>query len=124
LACNHNHIYVVDDDTTVLESLRILLESIGITVTTFDRGKKFLAAADLNLGGALLLDINMPGMSGLEVMGRLAELKSNLSVIVVSGRADESEKAYAIKMGALTVLDKPVQLEVLVSAVREALRTA
>ena len=57
-------------------------------------------------------------------MGRLAELKSNLSVIVVSGRADESEKAYAIKMGALTVLDKPVQLEVLVSAVREALRTA
>ncbi len=116
-------VYIVDDDLAVLDSLKVLLESIGISAATFDCGNKFLAQADLNSGGALVLDINMPGTSGLNVLDRLAELKSNLAVIVISGRSEASAQAYATRMGAVAVLEKPVQVELFVGCVRKALGT-
>lgn len=121
LSAKSNLVYIVDDDLAVLDSLKVLLESVGINAATFDGGKKFLAEANLNSGGALVLDIDMPGTSGLNVLDRLAELKSNLAVIMISGRSEASAQAYAIKMGAVAVLEKPIQTELLVGSVRKAL---
>lgn len=114
-------IYVVDDDAAVREATCTLLDAAGFEPKPYDSGPAFLETADLHGGGAALLDICMPVLTGLEVQAILAERGSNLSVIVLTGHGDIRTAVQAIKAGATDFLEKPYQPEALLGAIERAL---
>jgi two-component system, LuxR family, response regulator FixJ len=122
LSPGYRSIYIVDDDFAVREATRILLEAAGYAPKPFASGNEFLAAADIQDGGCALLDLCMPGKSGLEVQKALAERGSNLSVIVLTGHGDVATAVQAMKAGATDFLEKPYQPDALLDAVKRGLR--
>ena len=114
-------VYVVDDDSSVREATRTLLEAAGFEPRVFSSGTEFLDSADLHSGGCALLDIRMPGATGLEVQTELAGRASNLAVIVVTGHGDVATAVQAMKAGATDFLEKPYEPETLLEAVERAL---
>jgi FixJ family two-component response regulator len=114
-------IYIVDDDEAVRDSARILLEAHGYEVQIFAAGPEFLAAFDGALKTCLILDINMPGMSGFEVLDLVRARWPRLPVIMITGRGDKAAKARALGNGAVALLEKPFGDVALVSAIEQAL---
>jgi len=112
---------IVDDDADIRASLRFLLESEGIEVEDFASGPLLMAAAWPPLAGCLILDVNMPEMSGLDVLDRLRATKSALPVIVVTGQPNATNRARALSAGALAVLEKPLNDDRFLDLVRKAL---
>lgn len=115
-------VYVVDDDAAVREATCTLLETAGCLPQAFTSGQDFLDRADLYSRGVALLDICMPGPSGLDVQAAMVERGSNLSVIVVTGHGDVATAVQAMKAGATDFLEKPYQPMALVDAVKRGLR--
>lgn len=118
-------VYVVDDDEAVLDSFVVLLEAEGFAVRPSSSADGFLADLEqasevCNGSGCLLLDLNMPGKGGLEVMAALAERNCSLPVVVMSGSLDERAKSRALKNGATAVLKKPVDADLLIKTLRNA----
>src|SRR5215213_4246230 len=99
-------VHVVDDDEAVRDSLRALLESYGTAVRDYASASEFLLAIPARLEGCVLLDLHMPGMSGLELLDLLRANGSKLPVIAVTGRSDALLKERVVRAGALTLLDK------------------
>jgi FixJ family two-component response regulator len=117
-------IYIVDDDDAVRDSLRTLLE-IGFSgVRAFDSCREFLDAYDRNGNGCLILDIHLPDMTGFELMERLAADDARLPTILVTGRSDDGIRARAATLGAVALLDKPVDYDDLIAALARALGDA
>lgn len=114
-------IYVVDDDAGVRESTSLLLETACYEVVAFDSGEAFLAAASLHAEGCVLLDIRLPGMSGLEVQEMLIRRGSRLSVVMLSGYADVPTSVAAMRAGASDFIEKPYQPERLIATIEQAL---
>jgi two-component system, LuxR family, response regulator FixJ len=114
-------IYVVDDDAAVRESIVALIGIRGARTEAFESAEQFLERADLAAGGCLVLDIRMPGMSGLELLAHLRGRGSQLPVIVVTAHADVPTAVKAMKHGAETFLEKPCSEEELWSAIDEVL---
>jgi two-component system response regulator FixJ len=121
-AATPRSVYVVDDDDAVREATHTLLEAAGYAPRSFVSGEDFLDHADLNSRGVALLDICMPGPTGLEVQESMARRASNLSVIVLTGHGDVATAVKAMKAGAEDFLEKPYQPMALVAAVDRALR--
>src|SRR5262245_57661978 len=117
-------VHVVDDDEAVRDSMRALLESYGIEVRDYASAREFLVASPTQPGGCVLLDLHMPGMSGLELLEMLQVQGSKLPVVVITGRGDSVLKARAIRAGAVTLLDKPVAEDVLLNSLTRALLQA
>jgi len=113
-------VHVVDDDDAVRDSMRSLLEAHGLTVREYDSAGAFLSA-DGEEGGCLLLDLHMPGMSGLELLETLREKHNDIPTIVMTGRSDAGLRARAQRSGALAFLDKPVDEDQLMSTIDRAL---
>ena len=113
-------IHIIDDDDAVRESLAFLLGTAGFTTETYESGEVFLAELPRIDGGCVITDVRMPGMSGIDLLGRLKEMPSNLSVIVVTGHGDVALAVRAMKLGATDFLEKPFDEESLVAAVRDA----
>ncbi|MGZ8152546.1 MAG: response regulator transcription factor [Methylobacter sp.] len=113
-------IAVVDDEESVCKSLERLLRSAGLTAKTFSTGADFLRFMKTTQPDCVVLDLNMPQMNGFEVLERLAMESSKLPVIIITG--DDSEKAYerAVKNGISAYLPKPVDGEVLLNAIADA----
>lgn len=114
-------VFVVDDDAAVRKSLDMLLRAVGLEVKTFASAQEFLAALDPAQPGCLILDVRMPGMSGLEVQRVLVERGAHLPVIIVTGHGDVAIAVRALKAGAAEFLEKPFSKELLVEHIREAL---
>jgi two-component system response regulator FixJ len=114
-------IYIVDDDEAVRDSLRLLLVAMGFSVADFACGATFFERSAPDQGKCLILDVNLPGSSGLEVLARLREEGSALPVVMVSGGADAAMKRRAIELGAAAFLDKPVAFDLLRSTLARAL---
>ena len=114
-------LYVVDDDEAVRRSLGLLLISRGFKVQTFASGDDFLASADLDGAGCVVLDLRMPGLSGLQVFDTLRERDSPLTVVFLSGHGDISLATDAMRNGASIWLPKPCSDERLLDEVRRAL---
>lgn len=118
------NVYVVDDDKAVLRALGALLLSQGYSVQTFASGEAFLEVAKLQQAGCVVLDLRMPGMSGLQVFEQLRRSGSFLTVLFLSGHGDISAAVSAVKNGAFGWLEKPCDHDVLLQNVEAALAVA
>lgn len=115
-------VFVVDDDQAVRKSLELLIRSVNLNVATFASAEDFLAAYDDQRAGCLIVDIRMPGMSGLELQRCLAERGAPPPIIIITGHGDVPIAVRAMKNGALEFLEKPFSKQLLLEHVRAALQ--
>jgi two-component system response regulator FixJ len=114
-------VYVVDDDDAVRSSLRLLLKSVGIPAVSFGSARDFLAAYDPDVPGCLVLDVRMPGMSGLELQEELNRIGAIIPVIFITGHGDIPMAVEAMQHGAFDFLQKPFRDQDLIDRVQRAL---
>jgi two-component system response regulator FixJ len=115
-------IFVVDDDAAVKDSLRLLLESADHMVETYGSGREFLADHQGRDDGCLVLDLDLPAMSGLEVLEALTASNSDMPVILITGRADRVTRERSLGTGAIALLEKPIRDDLLLETIARALR--
>jgi FixJ family two-component response regulator len=115
-------VFVVDDDRAMRESLSWLLDSVGLRVRSFANAADFLAEHDPAQPGCLVLDVRMPGMSGLDLQSELASRGVELPTIVITGHAEVSMAVRAVKAGAIDFIEKPFSDQLLLDRVRQALK--
>lgn len=113
-------IYVIDDDASLRNSLRFLLTSNGRQVRSFESGETFLESLARLEPGPVLLDVRMPGMSGLELQRELVRRDSGLPVIIITGHGDITMAVEAMKAGAVDFLTKPFARDDLLAVVTQA----
>lgn len=113
-------VHVVDDEPDVRESIAELLQSIGLEVHAHASGEDFLAHFEPTMPGCLIVDVCMPGMSGLELHRRLAERGISIPWIVITGHADVAMAVEAMTKGASGFLEKPYRSHELLQAIKRA----
>ena len=118
------NIYVVDDDEAVRDSLQWLLEGKDYRVRCFDSAESFLSRYDPREVACLLVDIRMPGISGLELQDRLIERKSPLPIVFITGHGDVPMAVTTMKKGAMDFIPKPFKEEELLTVVERMLDQA
>jgi len=114
-------VFVVDDDFGMQDSLRELLESVQLPFRVFSSGQAFLNEVTPEQAGCVLLDIRMPGMSGLELYRRMVGRSILLPVIIITGHPDVRTAVQAMKAGAIDFLEKPFNDHVLLQRINEAI---
>lgn len=114
-------VFVVDDDAAVRESLSLLIRSMGLSVETFDSAQQFLSGCDPARAGCLVLDIRMPGMSGLDLQDTLGEHGIGLPVIFITGHGDVTLAVRAMKAGAVDFIEKPFNDQQLLDRINQAI---
>ncbi|PIE23292.1 MAG: DNA-binding response regulator [Planctomycetota bacterium] len=114
-------VFVVDDDQAIRDSLERLLREVGLSVECFDSAQAFLARFDPDEPGALVIDVRMPGMSGLDVQKKLLDEGHETPVIIVTGHGDVPMAVEALKRGAMDFVEKPFRPQVLLDTIRQAL---
>ena len=115
-------ISIVDDDEPYRESMRKLVALLGYAVEAFPSAADFLASSFLPETACLVADVHMPGMTGVELHGRLVELGYTIPTILVTAYPDEAVRDWALKDGAICYLSKPVDDAKLESCLRTALK--
>jgi len=115
-------VYIVDDNESARQSLTWLIESVGLTARAFSSPLQFLDSCAPSAVGCLVLDMRMPGMSGLELQGRLRELGYTLPVIFITAYGELQTAVKAMKNGAVDFLEKPYDSEQLLAHIQKALR--
>src|SRR6476659_5272116 len=113
-------IFVVDDDTSVREALKNLFRSVGLAVETYGSAREFLAGTPVGGPGCLVLDVRLPGLSGLELQQHLAEANIQIPIIFITGHGDIPMSVRAMKAGAVEFLTKPFRDQDLLDAVQQA----
>jgi len=114
-------VIVVDDDVSVRESLKNLFRSVGLNVNTFATAREFLASQRPDAPGCLILDVRLPGLSGLDLQRQLGEADIQIPVIFITGHGDIPMSVQAMKAGAAEFLTKPFRDQDLLDAVRQAI---
>jgi two-component system, LuxR family, response regulator FixJ len=114
-------VFIVDDDEAVRASLRLLLKSVGIAAQAFGSAQEFLGGHDASKPGCLLLDIRMPGMSGMELQQHLNMRGAIIPVLFITGHGDVPMAVEAMKNGAFDFLQKPFRDQELIDRVQRAL---
>jgi DNA-binding NtrC family response regulator len=114
-------VFVVDDDSSVRESLKNLIRSTGLSVQTFASAQEFLASLRPDVPSCLVLDVQLPGLSGLDLQQELAKDGVQIPIIFVTGHGDIPTSVRAMKAGALEFLTKPVNDEDLLDAIQQAI---
>jgi DNA-binding NtrC family response regulator len=118
---NNPLVCVVDDESSIRESLSSLLRSAGLKVQAFSSAQEFLASATRDALGCLVLDVQLPGISGLDLQRELASGDAQIPIIFITGHGDIPMSVQAIKAGALEFLTKPFDDEYLLEAIRSAI---
>jgi FixJ family two-component response regulator len=114
-------VYVIDDDASVRKSLERLILSEGLAVQTFASARDFLASNPHNLPACLLLDIEMPEITGLELQKRLTALNQSIPIIFITGFGSVPKSVQAMKAGAFDFLEKPFEAATLLDAIHRAI---
>jgi len=114
-------VFVVDDDPAIRKSLRWLIESVGLKVQTYELASEFLERYSPDRPGCLVLDVRIPGMSGLELQEKLRARGYDIPVIIVSGYGDVPMAVRAMKAGAVDFLEKPVSDQVLLDYIQKGI---
>jgi FixJ family two-component response regulator len=114
-------IAIVDDDPSVREGLQSLIRSAGLQVETFASAQEFLARPRADLPSCLVLDLQLPGLSGLDLQKRLAEVELEIPIIFLTGHGNIPASVQAMKAGAVEFLTKPFDDQDLLGAIQEAI---
>ncbi len=114
-------VFVVDDDAGMRESLKSLIRSVGLRVETFASAPDFLSSTHPNVPGCLVLDVRLPGLSGLDLQKRMAEVELEIPIVFISGHGDIPMSVQAMKAGAMEFLTKPFRDQELLDAVQQAI---
>ena len=114
-------IAVVDDDQSVREALENLISSVGFEVQLFASAEDFLDSDTLSQVDCAILDVRLPGISGLELQQQLAANGKSIPVIIITAQGDDKTQDQAVAAGAIAFLKKPVKEEVLLAALESAL---
>jgi two-component system, LuxR family, response regulator FixJ len=114
-------VYIVDDDNGVRSSIRVLMKSVGLPASTFASAQEFLGTYHAGQGGCVVLDIRMPGMSGLELQEELNRRGAVIPVIFITGHGDVPMAVEAMRHGAFDFLQKPFRDQDLIDRVQQAL---
>jgi len=114
-------VFIVDDDEAVRDSLQWLMRSVGLTVETFPSAHDFLTRYQPDRPGCLVLDIRMPGMSGLDLQEQLADEGVQIPVIFITGHGDVPIAVRALKAGAIDFIEKPFKDQALLDSVQRAI---
>ncbi len=113
-------VFVVDDDVSVRESLELLIRNEGWQAETFQSAQEFLAHARVVAPSCLVLDVTLPGLSGLDLQKRIID-RTDMPIIFITGYGDVPMTVQAMKAGAVEFLTKPFSADVLVDAIRNAI---
>jgi FixJ family two-component response regulator len=108
---------VVDDDESVRKAIKRLINSIGLRVKDFASAEDFLQSGESNEAACLILDVRLPGMSGLELQSKLAADNCQVPIIFVSAHSDEQTRSQALEAGAVDFLEKPFREQALLRAI-------
>lgn len=114
-------VFIIDDDEAVRDSMSMLLETVNLPHQCFSSALEFLDSYDGTQQGCLVLDIRMPGMSGLELQDRLQESEALLPIIFITGHGDVPMAVEAMRKGALDFMRKPIREQDLLDRIHEAL---
>jgi len=114
-------VFVVDDDQAMRNSLKWLIESVGLTVRTYASADDFIKDYYPGRAGCLLLDVRMPGMSGLELQEQFLGQQIKIPIIIITGHGDVPMAVRAMKAGAVDFIEKPFNDELLLESIRNAL---
>ncbi len=117
----NERVYIVDDDEAVRDSIGMLLETVDIPYVAFPDAQSFLDSSDLANVHCLVLDIRMPGMSGLELQEKLAAMQAKVPIVFITGHGDIPMAVEAMRRGAVDFLRKPFRDQELLDRIQEAL---
>ena len=114
-------VFVVDDDPSIRDALTSLLRSVGLRVETFGSAQEFLTRQPPDALGCLVLDVRLPGLSGLDLQRELAAAQITMPIIFITGHGDIPMTVQAIKAGAVEFLTKPFRDQDLLEAIAQAI---
>jgi FixJ family two-component response regulator len=114
-------VFVIDDDESVREALKSLIRSVGLAVETFASADEFLRSRRPDIPACLILDVRMPGVSGLDLQRELSEANIHIPIIFITGHGDIPMSVRAMKAGAVEFLTKPFRDQDLLDAIQQAL---
>ena len=114
-------VFVIDDDESIRESLKSLMRSVGLGVETFASAQEFLQSTRPDVPACLILDVRMPGLSGLDLQRELTEANIHIPIIFITGHGDIPMSVRAMKAGAVEFLTKPFRDQDLLDAIQQAL---
>jgi FixJ family two-component response regulator len=115
-------VFVVDDDASVREGLGSLIRSAGLGVETFASAQEFLARSRADVPSCLVLDVRLPGLSGLDLQKRMSEVNMEIPIIFITGHGDVPTSVQAMKAGAIEFLTKPFRDRALLDAIDQAIK--
>lgn len=115
-------VFVVDDDLSVREGLGSLMRSAGLRVETFPSAQEFLARLRAEVPSCLVLDVRLPGLSGLDLQKRMAEVNIEIPIVFITGHGDVPTSVRAMKAGAVEFLTKPFADRDLLDAIQQAIK--
>ena len=114
-------VFVIDDDQSIREALKSLIRSVGLSVETFASAQEFLQSPRPDVPSCLILDVRMPGLSGLDLQRDLTEVNIHIPIIFITGHGDIPMSVRAMKAGAVEFLTKPFRDQDLLDAIQQAL---
>ena len=114
-------VFVIDDDESIREALKSLIRSVGLSVETFSSAHDFLESSRPDVPSCLILDVRMPGLSGLDLQRDLVEANIHIPIIFITGHGDIPMSVRAMKAGAVEFLTKPFRDQDLLDAIQQAL---
>jgi len=114
-------VFVVDDDPDLRRDSELLFESVGMRCKTFETANEFLDGYSPEPTSCLVLDIRLPGMSGLELQEKLAEMQIDIPIILITGHADVEMAVSAMRRGAYDFIEKPFRDQVLLDSINAAI---
>jgi FixJ family two-component response regulator len=114
-------VFVVDDDSSIRDALTSLLRSVGLRVETFESARAFLTRQPSDVPGCLVLDVRLPGLSGLDLQRELATAQITMPIIFITGHGDIPMTVQAMKAGAVEFLTKPFRDQDLLDAIAQAI---
>jgi FixJ family two-component response regulator len=117
-------IAIVDDDHAVREAMKVLLRSLGYSASTFGSAEEFLNSEQVNDTSCLITDVQMPGLSGIDLQDRLIAGGHRICIIFITAYSDENVRMRAMKAGALAFLTKPINQHHLIDHLEKALKAA
>lgn len=116
----HSVIAIVDDDEVVRRSITRLVNSMSFQATGFASGEEFLCSLSQDIPDCMLLDLHMPGLSGLDVLEALQKRRINIPTIVITGNTSPDARQRCLNAGAAAYLEKPLERDVVLNAIQSA----